>query len=183
MNKLTIVIIALFSVVVSVKTASARVSPAKHKQQQAGTDVLSKVGDDSDYAEFASLVKTANLQATLKGLVTYTVFAPHNNAFRQLPMTTMDSLSKNPDALAAVLKTYIIKGKLTKAQLVAALTAGKGKMKLTNILGQPLKLVHSADNKLTLSNAAGNSVQIVSLDMLGTGCVLHGVNGLFPITK
>lgn len=183
MNKLNLVIIVLLSVVLSVNQSSAKTIVTRHSHQQTGTDVVSKIGDDSNYAEFATLAKTANLQATLKALVSYTVFAPDNNAFRQLPFSTMDSLSKNPDALAAMLKAYIVKGKVTKAQIIAAVTAGKGKMKFTNILGQPLKLSVATGNKLILTDAKGNSAQIVSLDMMGTGSVLHGINAVMLAAK
>jgi uncharacterized surface protein with fasciclin (FAS1) repeats len=70
----------------------------------------------------------AGLVATLEGPGPFTVFAPTNAAFAQLPPGTVDPLLKpeNKDQLATVLTYHVLPGRLTTADLKEAVKKGGG---------------------------------------------------------
>lgn len=144
----------------------------------AGTP-LSSITDDSKYYKFVSLLHSANLDATLNGLVAYTIFAPTNLVFRDMSASRMDSLTSDPATLAKILKTHIVKGKLSMSDISKKLAAGKGKITLTNILGQPLKLAHnSKTNQVTITDASGHQAYFTDFDTKDPHAVLHGIDNV-----
>jgi uncharacterized surface protein with fasciclin (FAS1) repeats len=70
-------------------------------------------------------VKAAGLVDTLKGSGPFTVFAPTEEAFANLPAGTLDSLLKpeNRKKLAAVLTYHVVSGKATAADVIATQSA------------------------------------------------------------
>src|SRR5882724_9594071 len=128
-------LIATASLTLTTRTGFAQTTPAPA--------TLSGISDESDYYKFASLVRSANLNATLAAAGSYTVFAPHNAIFRNMAGGKLDSLTNDPVKLAMVLKAHIVKGKLTKADIIKKLGLGKGKATFTNLLGQTIKLTRT----------------------------------------
>lgn len=63
------------------------------------------------------LIGDTGLAATLSGPGPYTVFAPSNDAFKAVPAKTMDTLSKDKAALAALLNYHVVAGQLTSADI------------------------------------------------------------------
>lgn len=147
------------------------------------TDVVGALASNADYSTALADVKAAGLEATLKTGGPYTIFAPNNAAFSALPPAKLDSLVKDPAKLATVLKGHVVTGKYAKADIIKALNAGKGKATLTTIDGQTLTLSVTADKKLQLSNAAGNTSQVILYDLVGANGVVNGLNAVLVPTK
>ncbi|MGY4537928.1 putative surface protein with fasciclin (FAS1) repeats [Mucilaginibacter sp. UYNi724] len=147
------------------------------------TDVVGALASNADYSTALADVKAAGLEATLKTGGPYTIFAPNNAAFSALPPAKLDSLVKDPAKLATVLKGHVVTGKYAKADIIKALNAGKGKATLTTIDGQTLTLSVTADKKLQLSNAAGNTSQVILYDLVGANGVVNGLNAVLAPTK
>ena len=141
-------------------------------------DVVAVLAADADYATTANAVKTAGLDSVLAKGGPYTIFAPNNAAFAKLPAGKLDSLSKNPAKLAAFLKGHVVKGTFAKADIIKALTDGKGKASLPTIDGQSLSLSVSPNKTLQLTNAAGISAEVSLYDLLGTNGVVNGINAV-----
>ncbi|XP_070561424.1 transforming growth factor-beta-induced protein ig-h3-like [Ptychodera flava] len=68
------------------------------------------VDNRSQFSTLRTALKTAGMQSALKGPGPFTVFAPSNAAFEQLPPGVLDSLLKNPSLLEDVLKFHIVNG-------------------------------------------------------------------------
>lgn len=141
-------------------------------------DVVGVLSADPNYSTAANAVKTAGLDATLKAGGPYTIFAPNNAAFGKLPAGKLDSLTKDPAKLATFLKGHVVTGKYTKADIIKALTTGKGKATLTTLDGQNLTLSVSPTKTLQLTNAAGQSAEVTLYDLIGTNGVVNGINGV-----
>ncbi len=169
-------LIATASVATTIHTASAQTAPA-------ATVTLSGISDESDYYKFASLVRSANLDATLAAAGSYTVFAPHNAIFRNMPGGKLDSLTSDPAKLAMVLKAHIVKGKFTKADIIKKLGLGKGKTTFTNLLGQQIQLVRTKDNQLQLTDAKGNQAYFLKFDIMDPHGVIHGIDNVLIVGK
>jgi uncharacterized surface protein with fasciclin (FAS1) repeats len=143
------------------------------------SDVVGALASNPDYSTALTAVKAAGLDSTLKTGGPYTIFAPNNVAFSNLKQ---DSLLKDPAKLATLLKGHVVKGKYSKADIIKALNAGKGKASLTTIDGQPLTL-SLVGSKLQLTNAAGSSAQVTLFDLIGANGIVNGINGVLMPTK
>lgn len=63
-------------------------------------------------------IQTAGLEDTLKGEGPYTVFAPTDEAFNELPDGVLDSLLADQEALTQVLTYHVVDGRLLAADIV-----------------------------------------------------------------
>jgi len=176
MKKLLIFSIVLFTINLTANRLFAQGA------QPTGTVILSGIGDESDYYKFASLVRSANLDATLNALGSYTVFAPHNVVFRNMSPSKLDSLTKDPDKLAMVIKAHIVKGKYTKAAIIKILSV-KNVVKLTNLLGQTLTFTRTKDNQLLLTDVKGNQAYFLKFDMPDPHAVIFGIDNVLMYGK
>lgn len=77
---------------------------------------------EADLSTFNQLVQQAGLQDALKGGTPVTVFAPSNEAFKALPATTLEALSKDPAELQRVLKHHVVPGVHTQASVTGTAT-------------------------------------------------------------
>ena len=92
----------------------------------------------SDFSTLVAAVKAADLVGALSGDGPFTVFAPTNEAFKNLPEGTLDTLLKpeNKQKLADILKYHVVSGKIMagdvlKAGDVATLQGSKAPIGLT----------------------------------------------------
>ncbi|TFF36355.1 fasciclin domain-containing protein [Mucilaginibacter psychrotolerans] len=141
------------------------------------SDVVGALASNADYSTALAAVKAAKLDSVLKAGGPYTIFAPNNISFGNLPAGKLDSLLKDPVTLATLLKGHVVMGKYGKKEIIAALTAGKGKATVTTLDGQPLTL-SLVSNKLQLTNAAGSTAQVTLFDLIGANGVVNGLNGI-----
>jgi uncharacterized surface protein with fasciclin (FAS1) repeats len=185
--KKSIVIIVLSSAVsLTASTVFAQTQDTSKKTTPTTTsapiqptgDVVSALASNADYSTAAQLVKAANLEPVLKTGGPYTIFAPNNTAFGKLPAGQLDSLTKDTTKLATLLKGHIVTGHYSKAEIVKALTAGKGKATLTTLDGKQLTLSISAKSTLQLTNSSGSTAEVSLYDLVGTNGIVNGINGI-----
>lgn len=145
---------------------------------EAASDVVGALASNPDYSTALTAVKTAKLDSTLKTGGPYTIFAPNNAVFSNLPAGKMDSLMKDPAKLATLLKGHVVSGKYDKAGIIKALSASKDRTAtLTTLDGQQLKL-SLAGSKVQLTSASGSTAQISLFDLVGANGVVNGINGV-----
>ncbi len=142
-----------------------------------GGDVVASATSSDNYTAFSIALRAAGVAETLEGAGPYTIFAPTNEAFGKIPSAQLDALMKDPAKLAAVIKGHIVSGKMMKADVIKALTTGKGKATLKTLDGQDLTL-SVANGKLQLADAAGNTALVTSFDLAASNGVIHGLNGV-----
>jgi len=68
-------------------------------------------------------VKAAGLAETLSGDGPFTVFAPTDKAFAQIPQADLDALLANKEALTAVLTYHVVPGKVYAKDVVGLTSA------------------------------------------------------------
>lgn len=144
-------------------------------------DVYSTLANIADETTLTTAIKSANLDADLKGAGPFTVLAPSNEDFNAISKGKLDSLMKDPAKLATTLKGHVISGKYDKAALIKALVAGKGTASLKTIDGQTLTL-SVKDKKLAITDSQGTTVEVTSFDTPATNGVIDGINGVL-LTK
>jgi len=164
MRKLSVILIAV------VATMSA-FSQAK--------DVVDIAAGSSDHTTLVAAVKAAGLVETLKGDGPFTVFAPTNAAFDQLPAGTVEELLKpeNKSRLAEILTYHVFSGSIDAAAVMSAISDGNGKAELTTVSGG--KLTASLDmGKVKLTDESGNTAFVTATDLKGTNGVVHVIDSV-----
>lgn len=159
-------------------TTKTATSPAGATATAASGDVVGVLGSTTTFAPLALAVKTADLETTLKGPGPFTIFAPNDVAFSKLPKPTSDELMKDHAKLAKVLKYHVVAGKYTKADIIKALTVGKGKAALKTVDGETLNLSVNDKSELQIVDPKGNAAQVISFDTMASNGVIHGLNGI-----
>lgn len=143
-----------------------------------GTIVDAAVGNEN-FSTLVAALKAADLVAALQADGPFTVFAPDNAAFAKLDAATLESLLKpeNKAALASILTYHVVAGKLTAADVTAALKKGKGSVELTTLNGQTLTVVKK-DGKIWLKDAMEGYSEITATDVMGSNGVIHVINSV-----
>lgn len=129
------------------------------------------------HTTLVAAVTAAGLVETLSGTGPFTVFAPTNDAFAKLPAGTVDTLLKpeNKGTLTSVLTYHVVAGKLTAADVVAAIKAGGGKAELTTVQGG--KLVGTMmGNTVMLTDAKGGMSHVTVADLDQSNGVIHVID-------
>src|SRR5579862_2133221 len=86
-------------------------------------DIIDNAVNSANHTTLVAAVKAAGLVETLKGKGPFTVFAPTNDAFRDLPAGTVDSLLRpeNKAQLTKVLTYHVLAGRYDAASLMKAI--------------------------------------------------------------
>ena len=80
-------------------------------------DIVETAIEAGQFNTLASLLKKAGLVKTLKGQGPYTVFAPTDAAFANVPQATLDELGQDKAKLRSVLLYHVAGRKLTAAKI------------------------------------------------------------------
>lgn len=81
-------------------------------------DIVDTAVSAGSFSTLVAAVKAAGLVDTLKGPGPFTVFAPSDEAFAQLPEGTVDSLLKDIPELTKILTYHVVSGKVTASDVV-----------------------------------------------------------------
>ncbi|HEY0596348.1 fasciclin domain-containing protein, partial [Sphingopyxis sp.] len=127
----------------------------------ATTTIVAGIAAAPTLKSLASSVQAAGLAETLSGAGPFTVFAPTDTGFAQVPPVTRDGWMRpaQKDVLAGVLKYHVVPGKLTTADLAAKIAEGGGKAVLKTAGGQDLTATKSGGTIL-LTSSSGNKATV-----------------------
>lgn len=158
---------------------TAPAATADASAMQAGGTIAQNLAASSDYKALAAAVTQAGLAETLSGAGPFTVFAPTDAAFAQVPPVTRDGWMRpaQKDVLAGVLKYHVVPGKLTAADLAAKITEGGGKAVLKTADGQDLTATKSGE-AILLTSASGNKATVTQADIGQSNGVVHAVDAV-----
>ena len=137
------------------------------------------LGQESHRTMLNALNKS-ELSKTLTKVEDYTLFAPADQVFWNLPKEQFQQLfdRKNPSYLNNVLRYHIVAGKLTAARLLTALCNNKGKISYPTLLGDRLYFEMQGLDIL-LVDSHGNSAKITQADLqTSEDQLMHGIDGL-----
>ena len=80
-------------------------------------DIIDSLLKDGSFKNLFKAIQAAELIDTLRRPGPYTVFAPEDYAFMELPEGTIDAFMKDPSKLRALVMYHIIEGDLTLAEI------------------------------------------------------------------
>lgn len=133
--------------------------------QAAEKDIVTTATEAGSFKTLVAAVKAAGLVETLKGKGPFTVFAPTDEAFAQLPAGTVESLLKpeNKGRLVSVLTYHVVPGEV-KAVEVMKLNAA------ATVNGQRVE-IKSADGKVLVDQA-----NVITTDIHCSNGVIHVID-------
>jgi uncharacterized surface protein with fasciclin (FAS1) repeats len=120
---------------------------------------------NGNFKTFTEVVEKAGLSDTLRGAGPYTVFAPTDQAFAEMPEGRLEMLllPENQAELASVVNYHIVKGHKTAADVRKWVSA-------RTMNGQPAPIQY-ADDRLTIDGA-----HVTSPDLASSNGLIHGIN-------
>ena len=138
-------------------------------------DIIDNAMNSRDHTTLVAAVKAADLVATLKGPGPFTVFAPTNAAFAELPAGTVDTLLKpeNKKMLTEVLTYHVVPGRLDSAALMKQMRNGEAKLK--TVAGGTLTAT-AMGNTITLTDEKGGMAKVTTADVYQSNGVIHVVD-------
>jgi uncharacterized surface protein with fasciclin (FAS1) repeats len=152
-------------------TTTTTEAPAEVPAEEVGTIVDVAAGNE-DFSTLVTAVTAADLAETLSGDGPFTVFAPTNDAFAALPAGTLDELllPENQETLTAILTYHVVAGEVMSTDL----TDGQ---EVETVQGETLT-VGVTDSGVTLTDAGGNTVNVVAADVDASNGVIHAIDGV-----
>ncbi|HEX8261671.1 MAG TPA: fasciclin domain-containing protein [Allosphingosinicella sp.] len=126
------------------------------------------------HTTLVAAVKAAGLVDTLSGAGPFTVFAPTNAAFARLPAGTVDTLLRpeNKPMLQSVLTYHVVPGRVSAAQLIGKIKAGRGVARLATVQGGTLT-ARLAGGKVVLTDEKGGRATVTQADVYQSNGVIH----------
>jgi len=144
----------------------------------ASKDIVDNAVNSADHTTLVAAVKAAGLVQTLKGAGPFTVFAPTNDAFEDLPEGTVETLLKpeNKAALTKVLTYHVVAGRMTSADLWKAVKAAGGSATLKTVSGGTLWIQMNGPSNLVLRDEMGKTANISTYDVSQSNGVIHVID-------
>jgi len=124
------------------------------------------VNNDPQFSTLLDALVAADLDSTLAGDGTFTVFAPTNDAFDAVGEEMLNALLADPDALRDVLLYHVVDGSAIDS---VAATAAAG-TSLTSAAGQTLAV--SLDGE----NLKINDATVIQADIAATNGIVHAID-------
>lgn len=140
-------------------------------------NIVENAVNSKDHTTLVAAVKAAELVETLASDGPFTVFAPTNAAFGNLPEGTVETLLKpeNKEQLQTVLTYHVVSGKFNAKDVVAAIEKGNGKAELKTVSGGTLTAMLNG-KKVMIQDSKGNVATVTIADVNQSNGVIHVVD-------
>ena len=136
-------------------------------KEKPAADIIDVAVSAGQFNTLAAALDAADLVETLKGDGPFTVFAPTDAAFANLPAGTVDSLLKpeNKDQLISILTYHVVPGSVKAAQVVKLDSA-------TTVNGADVDIA-VVDGNVKIDNAT-----VVKTDIAASNGVIHVIDAV-----
>jgi uncharacterized surface protein with fasciclin (FAS1) repeats len=141
-------------------------------------DIVDNAVNSADHTTLVAAVKAAGLVETLKGKGPFTVFAPTNAAFAQLPAGTVETLLKpeNKGQLTQILTYHVVAGTYDTEALAKAIKSGHGTATLKTVSGGWLTFMMNGDRNIVVRDAKGGVANISTYDVRQSNGVIQVID-------
>ena len=141
----------------------APTSVAKEKSDDPTQNIVEIAVGAGSFNTLVAAVKAAGLVETLSGEGPFTVFAPTDEAFAQIPEADLQALLADKEALTAVLTYHVVAGRVMASDVVTLESAA-------TLNGQ------SVDIKVWGGKVMIDDAEVVTTDIEATNGVIHVIN-------
>ncbi|GHA24651.1 fasciclin [Devosia pacifica] len=131
------------------------------------------------HTTLVAAVQAADLAGTLQSPGPFTVFAPTNSAFGDLPSGTVDTLlmPENKAQLVKVLTAHVVPGTLSAADIMERAEANGGSFSVTTVSGDALG-IYVQNGYVYVRDENGGVARVTIADVNQSNGVIHVVNGV-----
>jgi uncharacterized surface protein with fasciclin (FAS1) repeats len=143
-------------------------------------DIIDNAVNSKDHTTLVAAVKAGDLVQTLKGKGPFTVFAPTNDAFENLPAGTVETLLKpeNKSTLVKILTYHVVAGAYDYNAIQKAIMSGNGMAELKTVSGGKLTAMMNGSHNIMLKDEKGNTTTISTYDVYQSNGVIHVINSV-----
>ncbi|HEV7415778.1 fasciclin domain-containing protein [Tianweitania sediminis] len=143
----------------------------------ANKNIVENAVNSKDHTTLVAAVKAAGLVETLSGEGPFTVFAPTNAAFEELPAGTVDTLLKpeNKDQLTKVLTCHVVAADAMSSAIGKMISDDNGEHDVNTVGGCVLKAKMDGD-KITLTDENGGVATVTIADVDQSNGVIHVID-------
>lgn len=136
------------------------------------SSIVQIIAQHERFSTLATAFDSAGLIERLRSSGPYTVFAPTNDAFDDLPEGALDELllSGSRDRLAAILNYHIVEGENDADEL-------QRRSSITTLDGANLEITRQGD-RVVLDPDDGNSATILETDIPASNGIIHVVDAV-----
>jgi uncharacterized surface protein with fasciclin (FAS1) repeats len=140
-------------------------------------NIVQNALNSKDHTTLVAAVKAAGLVETLESKGPFTVFAPTNAAFANLPAGTVETLLKpeNKATLTKVLTYHVVPGRITAQMIAANAKAHHGTATYKTVEGEPLMFKMSGKS-WAIMDAKGGKGMITIANVMQSNGVIHVIN-------
>lgn len=125
-------------------------------------NIVEVAAGNKEFSTLVSLIKEAGLADALQAEGPFTVFAPTNQAFSEVPEETLNALKTDKEKLKKVLLYHVVKGKVMSSDVKPGM--------VPTLEGQDLSI--KIDNgKVMINNA-----EVTAVDVKTSNGVIHVIN-------
>jgi uncharacterized surface protein with fasciclin (FAS1) repeats len=156
-----IIRIALILAVLTALTATSASAQRVGAAQEA--DIVDTAVAAGSFETLAKLLQRARLVETLKGEGPFTVFAPTDAAFANVPENKLNALLRNRRKLRRVLLYHVAAGQLEAAEVVQ-------RPSIRTLNGRKVRV------RATDSNVFLNRARVITADVMASNGVIHVID-------
>ncbi|MBQ0738243.1 fasciclin domain-containing protein [Aquimarina celericrescens] len=127
---------------------------------------------------FVKAIEQAGMTVKIKGEGPFTIFAPTDEAFKQLPEGTTENLMKpeNAKKLEAALSYHIIPGFVDSKKLKDLINESENKSyELTTANDGKITASINKNDKVVFTDGKGNKAMLANVDQKGKNGVIHSI--------
>ena len=141
-------------------------------------NIVENAVNSKSHTTLVAAVKAAGLVETLQGKGPFTVFAPVNDAFENLPAGTVETLLKpeNKATLTKVLTYHVVAGSYDFKALSALIKKGQNTLK--TVSGGTLILMMNGPRNIVVTDENGQSANINVYDVYQSNGVIHSLDAV-----
>lgn len=141
-------------------------------------NIVENAVNSKDHTTLVAAVKAAGLAETLMSEGPFTVFAPVNDAFENLPAGTVDNLLKpeSKDMLVKILTYHVVAGKWDAASIMSKIKENGGTFEITTVAGGKLWAMSNGPMNVVIKDEKGNVANISTYDVMQSNGIIHVVD-------
>ncbi len=142
-------------------------------------NIVENASNSKDHTTLVAAVKAAELVDVLASDGPFTVFAPTNQAFKNLPEGTVETLLKpeNKEMLQTILKYHVVAGKFDATSVTKLITDGGGKAQIKTVSGGTLTATVK-NGAVYIVDENGASAKVTIADVNQSNGVIHVVDAV-----
>jgi uncharacterized surface protein with fasciclin (FAS1) repeats len=164
-------ILILFAMFIFTSVSVFAQMDTKMVMNSSKNDIVQTAINAGNFTTLATALTEAGLVDALKGEGPFTVFAPTDEAFKNLPAGTLDNLLKEKEALKNVLLYHVVSGKVSSKEVVKL-------NKATTLNGSDIN-IKSTNGKVMINDA-----DVTGADVIASNGIIHVIDKvLLPPTK